>query len=63
MKMLRGGSVRVHVVAGERLGPLQVLFSRSLTMANGGTVKSRGLVLKDETPVLRDQRRLSADGL
>ena len=43
-----------HVVAGQRLGPLQVLFSRSLTMANGGTVKPRGLRLKDETPALRD---------
>ena len=25
-----------HVVAGKKLGPLQVLFSRSITMANGG---------------------------
>ena len=31
-----------------------MLFSRSLTMANGGTVKPRGLRLKDETPALRD---------
>jgi uncharacterized surface protein with fasciclin (FAS1) repeats len=49
-----------HVVAGERLGPLQVVFARSLTMANGGTVKPRGLVLKDETPALRDPRLLLA---
>jgi uncharacterized surface protein with fasciclin (FAS1) repeats len=45
-----------HVVAGQKLGPLQVLFSRSLTMADGGTVKPRGLRLKDETPSLRDPR-------
>jgi uncharacterized surface protein with fasciclin (FAS1) repeats len=45
-----------HVVAGRKLGPLQVLFSRSLTMANGGTVRPRGLRLKDETPALRDPR-------
>jgi uncharacterized surface protein with fasciclin (FAS1) repeats len=47
-----------HVVGGERLGPLQVLLSRSLTMANGGTVKPRGLRLKDETAALRDPRLL-----
>ena len=35
-----------HVVPGKRLGPLQVLFARSLTMANGGTVKPRGLSLQ-----------------
>ena len=27
-------------------------------MANGGTVKPRGLILKDETPSLRDPRLL-----
>ena len=27
-----------HVVPGKKLGPIQVLFSRQLTMANGGTV-------------------------
>jgi uncharacterized surface protein with fasciclin (FAS1) repeats len=47
-----------HVVAGKKLGPLQVLFAGSLTMANGGTVKPRGLVLRDETPSLRDPRLL-----
>ena len=47
-----------HVVAGKRLSPLQVLLSRSLTMANGGTVRPRGLVLRDETPALRDPRLL-----
>jgi len=31
-----------HVVAGKKLSPLQVLFARSLTMANGGTVRPRG---------------------
>jgi uncharacterized surface protein with fasciclin (FAS1) repeats len=45
-----------HVVAGRRLGPLQVLLSRSLTMANGGIVEPRGIVLRDETPALRDPR-------
>jgi uncharacterized surface protein with fasciclin (FAS1) repeats len=45
-----------HVVAGRRLGPLQVLLSRSLTMANGGTVEPRGIKLRDETPALRDPR-------
>jgi uncharacterized surface protein with fasciclin (FAS1) repeats len=47
-----------HVVGGKRLGPLQVLFAGSLTMANGGTVRPRGLILKDETPALRDPRLL-----
>ena len=28
----------------------------SLTMANGGTVRPRGLFLRDETPALRDPR-------
>ena len=45
-----------HVVAGRRLGPLQVLLSRSPTMANGGTVQPRGITLRDETPALRDPR-------
>ncbi len=45
-----------HVVAGRKLGPLQVLFSRSLTMANGGIVRPRGLTLRDETPALRNPR-------
>jgi len=45
-----------HVVAGRRLGPLQVLLSRSLTMANGGIVEPRGIVLRDESPALRDPR-------
>jgi uncharacterized surface protein with fasciclin (FAS1) repeats len=43
-----------HVVAGKVLSPLDVLFARSLTMANGGTVKPRVLQLRDETPALRD---------
>lgn len=45
-----------HVVAGRSLSPLQVLLSRSLTMANGGVVKPRGVNLRDETPALRDPR-------
>lgn len=43
-----------HVVPGKKLGPLEVLFSGSLTMANGGTVKPRFIRLVDETPTLRD---------
>ena len=45
-----------HVVPGRSLHPLQVLLSRSLTMANGGTIKPRGLTLRDETPALQDPR-------
>ncbi len=45
-----------HVVAGRKLGPLQVLLSRSLTMANGGIVRPRGLQLRDETASLQDPR-------
>ena len=45
-----------HVVAGRKLGPLQVILSRSLTMANGGIVKPRLFRLVDETPALRDPR-------
>ena len=41
-----------HAVAGKVLNPLQVLLSRSLTMANGGTVKVRGINLRDETDAL-----------
>jgi uncharacterized surface protein with fasciclin (FAS1) repeats len=47
-----------HVVAGKKLSPLQVLFAGSLTMANGGTVRPRGLFVRDETPALRDPRLL-----
>lgn len=43
-----------HVVAGKKLSPLKVLLSRSLTMANGGTVRPLGPILRDETPSLRD---------
>jgi uncharacterized surface protein with fasciclin (FAS1) repeats len=45
-----------HVVAGRKLGPLQVLLSRSLTMANGGIVRPRGIQLRDETAALQDPR-------
>lgn len=45
-----------HVVAGKKLGPIQVLLSRSLTMANDGIVKPRGITLRDETSALRDPR-------
>ena len=45
-----------HVVADRQLGPLQVLLAGSLKMANGGTVRPRGINLRDETPALRDPR-------
>lgn len=45
-----------HVVAGQKLGPVKVLTSKSLTMANGGIVKPRGITLRDETPSLADPR-------
>ena len=45
-----------HVVAGRKLGPLQVLFAGSLTMANGGTIRPRGIVLRDENDAFRDPR-------
>ncbi|WP_127473207.1 fasciclin domain-containing protein [Microbacterium sulfonylureivorans] len=45
-----------HVVAGKKLGPVKVLISRSLTMANGGVVQPRGITLRDETSSLRDPR-------
>lgn len=45
-----------HVVAGKKLGPIQVLISRSLTMANGQVVKPRGITLQDVTPAYADPR-------
>lgn len=45
-----------HVVAGRRLGPIEVLLSRQLTMANGGTVGVRLLRLVDADPDNRDPR-------
>lgn len=43
-----------HVVVGKKLSPLQVIFSRSITMANGGHIYPRFLTLRDETPSLPD---------
>ena len=43
-----------HVVPGERLGVFDVLFSRRLTMANGGTVGVRFFRLIDADPDARD---------
>jgi uncharacterized surface protein with fasciclin (FAS1) repeats len=45
-----------HVVAGKKLSPIKVLTSKSLTMANGGIVKPRGITLRDETSALKDPR-------
>lgn len=45
-----------HVVAGKKLSPIKVVLSRSLEMANGGVVKPRGVVLKDETSSLKNPK-------
>ena len=45
-----------HVVAGKKLSPVKVLFSRSIDMANGGTIEPRGIVLRDETPGLKNPK-------
>jgi uncharacterized surface protein with fasciclin (FAS1) repeats len=45
-----------HVVPDRKLGPIRVIASKSLTMANGGIVKPRGITLRDETPALADPR-------
>jgi uncharacterized surface protein with fasciclin (FAS1) repeats len=45
-----------HVVAGKRLGPLQVLTSRSITMANGGKIYPRFITLHDGNNSLPDPR-------
>lgn len=45
-----------HVVAGKKLGPIKVITSKKLTMANGGIVRPRLLTLRDETPSLKDPR-------
>lgn len=45
-----------HVVADKALGPVRVLLSKSLTMANGGVVMPRLLTLRDENPDLPDPR-------
>ncbi|MES2094361.1 MAG: fasciclin domain-containing protein [Actinomycetota bacterium] len=45
-----------HVVADRKLGPISVLTARSLTMANGGIVRPRGLTLRDENPAFQDPR-------
>ena len=45
-----------HVVADRKLGLVSVLTARSLTMANGGIVKPRGLTLRDQNPAFQDPR-------
>ena len=45
-----------HVVGGTKLGPIKVITSKTLTMANGGVVSPRGITLRDETPSLSDPR-------
>jgi uncharacterized surface protein with fasciclin (FAS1) repeats len=47
-----------HVVAGKALNPLQVLFAGSIKVANGGTIRPRGLTLRDENDAFRDPRLL-----
>ncbi|WP_137843883.1 fasciclin domain-containing protein [Microbacterium sp. 2FI] len=48
--------VLYHAVPDREIGPLRLLLTRSLTMADGGIVRPAGLVLRDETPSLRDPR-------
>ena len=43
-----------HVVAGDSLNPFEVLFSRRLEMANGGTLGVRFIRLLDADPDNRD---------
>ena len=45
-----------HVVAGQKLGFVQIITAGSLTMANAGVVEPRGIKLRDETPALADPR-------
>lgn len=45
-----------HVVPGASLGPVQVLTAGSLTMANGGVVKPRAIVLVDENTSFTNPR-------
>lgn len=45
-----------HVVAGQALSPLKVIFAGKLTMANGGIVKPRLTTLRDESPTLTDPK-------
>ncbi len=45
-----------HVVPGKSLGAVKVLFSRSLTMANGGEIKPRGITLRDQNPAFTDPK-------
>jgi uncharacterized surface protein with fasciclin (FAS1) repeats len=45
-----------HVVAGRELGPIHVLLSRHLTMANGDTIGVRLFRLVDADPDNRDPR-------
>jgi uncharacterized surface protein with fasciclin (FAS1) repeats len=60
----RSNVLLYHVVAGEALGFTDVLTSGGLTMANGGSVRPRGINLRDETPALPDPRLvLKASGI
>ncbi|WP_309615665.1 fasciclin domain-containing protein [Salinibacterium sp.] len=45
-----------HVVAGKKLGPIAVLFSRSITMANGSQIRPRFLTLRDQNPAFTDPK-------
>jgi uncharacterized surface protein with fasciclin (FAS1) repeats len=45
-----------HVVAGDELTRTEVIRSRTLTMASGGTLGVRGVRLVDADPDLRDAR-------
>lgn len=51
--------LQYHVV-GKKLGPIQVIASKSLTMLNRGIVKPRGIYLADETSALANPRLILA---
>ena len=44
------------MVTDRKLGTGSVLTARSVTMANGGIVKPRGLTLRDQNPAFQDPR-------
>ena len=44
------------MVTGKKLGPIAVLFSRSITMANGSQIRPRFLTLRDQNPAFTDPK-------
>ncbi|MDY0910970.1 fasciclin domain-containing protein [Microbacterium sp. CFBP9034] len=48
--------VLYHAVEGRTISPLRLILTRSLTMADGGVVRPIGIVLRDESPTLRNPK-------